>query len=91
MGESVVIAEQTGDPATSKTLLRENCAHRPRPVTISDEKPFWRKTPKLNYCLLLINLAKEPMFFWLLLLDMASGRFLPVLSRWSMKALAQRI
>jgi DNA mismatch repair protein MutS len=74
MGESVVIAEQTGDPATSKGPVERKIARIVTPGTISDEAFLEEKSENL-----LLSLAHQSRkgldVFGFSYLDMASGRF----------------
>lgn len=74
MGESVVIAEQTGDPATSKGPVERQIARIVTPGTISDEAFLEEKRENL-----LLSLAHQSRrgldVFGFSYLDMASGRF----------------
>ncbi|MBR7889077.1 DNA mismatch repair protein MutS [Marinomonas sp. A79] len=74
MGESVVVAEQTGDPATSKGPVERQIARIVTPGTISDEAFLEEKRENL-----LLSLAHQTRkgldVFGFSYLDMASGRF----------------
>jgi len=74
MGESVVVAEQTGDPATSKGPVERKIARIVTPGTISDEAFLEEKRENL-----LLSLAHQTRkgldVFGFSYLDMASGRF----------------
>ena len=74
MGESVVIAEQTGDPTTSKGPVERKIARIVTPGTISDEAFLEEKRENL-----LLSLAHQTRkgldIFGFSYLDMASGRF----------------
>ncbi|GAB3485887.1 DNA mismatch repair protein MutS [Marinomonas epiphytica] len=74
MGESVVVAEQTGDPTTSKGPVERQIARIVTPGTISDEAFLEEKRENL-----LLSLAHQKRkgldVFGFSYLDMASGRF----------------
>ncbi|MCB5162696.1 DNA mismatch repair protein MutS [Marinomonas algarum] len=74
MGESVVVAEQTGDPATSKGPVERKIARIVTPGTLSDEAFLEEKRENL-----LLSLAHQTRkgldVFGFSYLDMASGRF----------------
>ncbi|SBS35219.1 DNA mismatch repair protein MutS [Marinomonas spartinae] len=74
MGESVVVAEQVGDPATSKGPVERKIARIVTPGTISDEAYLEEKRENL-----LLSLAYQSRkgldVFGFSYLDMASGRF----------------
>ncbi len=74
MGESVVIAEQTGDPATSKGPVERQIARIVTPGTISDEAFLEEK--RENLLLSLAHQSRKGLdVFGFSYLDMASGRF----------------
>lgn len=74
MGESVVIAEQTGDPATSKGPVERKIARIVTPGTISDEAFLEEK--RENLLLSLAHQSRKGLdVFGFSYLDMASGRF----------------
>lgn len=74
MGESVVIAEQTGDPATSKGPVERQVARIVTPGTISDEAFLEEK--RENLLLSIAHLQRKGLdIFGFSYLDMASGRF----------------
>ncbi|MDB4837161.1 DNA mismatch repair protein MutS [Marinomonas sp.] len=74
MGESVVVAEQTGDPATSKGPVERKIARIVTPGTISDEAFLEEKRENLLLSLSHQN-RKGLDVFGFSYLDMASGRF----------------
>lgn len=74
MGESVVIAEQTGDPATSKGPVERQVARIVTPGTISDEAFLEEK--RENLLLSVAHVQRKGLdVFGFSYLDMASGRF----------------
>ncbi|MEP0072989.1 MAG: DNA mismatch repair protein MutS, partial [Marinomonas sp.] len=74
MGESVVVAEQTGDPATSKGPVERKIARIVTPGTISDEAFLEEK--RENLLLSLAHQSRKGLdVFGFSYLDMASGRF----------------
>ncbi len=74
MGESVVIAEQTGDPATSKGPVERQVARIVTPGTISDEAFLEEK--RENLLLSIAHVQRKGLdVFGFSYLDMASGRF----------------
>ncbi|WP_219702643.1 DNA mismatch repair protein MutS [Marinomonas lutimaris] len=74
MGESVVVAEQTGDPATSKGPVERQIARIVTPGTISDEAFLEEK--RENLLLSLAHQSRKGLdIFGFSYLDMASGRF----------------
>ncbi|MCV2403378.1 DNA mismatch repair protein MutS [Marinomonas sp. C2222] len=74
MGESVVVAEQTGDPATSKGPVERQIARIVTPGTISDEAFLEEK--RENLLLSLSHQSRKGLdVFGFSYLDMASGRF----------------
>lgn len=74
MGESVVVAEQTGDPATSKGPVERQVARIVTPGTISDEAFLEEK--RENLLLSLAHQSRKGLdIFGFSYLDMASGRF----------------
>ncbi|TPE50925.1 DNA mismatch repair protein MutS [Maribrevibacterium harenarium] len=74
MGESVVIAEQVGDPATSKGPVERQVSRIVTPGTISDEAFLEEKQENLLVALA-HTLRKGIDVFGFAYLDMASGRF----------------
>lgn len=70
LGESVVICEQTGDPATSKGPVERQVVRIITPGTVSDEALL---DAKRDSVLLAINQSHEQ--FGLATLDISSGRF----------------
>ena len=74
MGESVVVAEQVGDPATSKGPVERQIARIVTPGTISDEAFLEEK--RENLLLSLAHQSRKGLdVFGFSYLDMASGRF----------------
>ncbi|BFM49469.1 DNA mismatch repair protein MutS [Marinomonas sp. THO17] len=74
MGESVVVAEQTGDPATSKGPVERQIARIVTPGTISDEAFLEEK--RENLLLSIAHQSRKGLdIFGFSYLDMASGRF----------------
>ena len=74
MGESVVIAEQVGDPATSKGPVERQVARIVTPGTISDEAFLEEK--RENLLLSVAHVQRKGLdVFGFSYLDMASGRF----------------
>lgn len=74
MGESVVIAEQVGDPATSKGPVERQVARIVTPGTISDEAFLEEK--RENLLLSIAHTQRKGLdVFGFSYLDMASGRF----------------
>lgn len=74
MGESVVVAEQIGDPATSKGPVDRQIARIVTPGTISDEAYLEEK--RENLLLSLAHQSRKGLdVFGFSYLDMASGRF----------------
>ncbi|MBJ7539966.1 DNA mismatch repair protein MutS [Marinomonas transparens] len=74
MGESVVVAEQVGDPATSKGPVERKIARIVTPGTISDEAFLEEK--RENLLLSLAHQSRKGLdVFGFSYLDMASGRF----------------
>lgn len=74
MGESIVVCEQVGDPATSKGPVERQVARIVTPGTLSDEAFLDERKENL-----LVSLAhqkhKEKSIYGFSYLDMASGRF----------------
>ncbi|WCN12163.1 DNA mismatch repair protein MutS [Marinomonas mediterranea] len=74
MGESVVVAEQVGDPATSKGPVERQVARIVTPGTISDEAFLEEK--RENLLLSIAHTQRKGLdVFGFSYLDMASGRF----------------
>ena len=71
LGESVVICEQTGDPATSGTLVEREITKIITPGTITDEALLEQDSERC-----LAALAKNNKQFGLAVVDVCSGRFL---------------
>lgn len=70
LGESVVICEQTGDPATSKGPVERQIARIVTPGTLTDEVLLEEKADNL-----LIGIHQHQQQFGLAVLDISSGRF----------------
>ncbi len=70
MGESVVICEQVGDPATSKGPVERQVARIVTPGTLSDEAFLEDRRDNL-----VVALNRQQQQFGLALLDISSGRF----------------
>lgn len=74
MGESVVVCEQVGDPATSKGPVERQVARIVTPGTLSDEAFLEERRENLLLALA-SRMHKQQMIFGFSYLDMASGRF----------------
>lgn len=71
LGESVVICEQVGDPATSKGPVERQVARIITPGTISDEALLDEKTDNL-----LVAVHSQKNSFGIASIELSSGRFL---------------
>lgn len=71
LGQSVVICEQTSDPATSKGLVEREVTRIVTPGTVTDEALLEERVDNI-----IIAIHEQKLKFGLAILDLSSGRFL---------------